>query len=41
LNKLKSLDEFPFITINNIKTIDSKLQKYTREVINQILEELK
>jgi len=41
LSRLKNLDKFPFVTINNIKTIDKELQKYTKEVINQTLEELK
>ena len=41
LNKLKSLDKFPFVTKNNIKTIDSNLQEFTKEVIKNTLEELK
>lgn len=41
LNSFKSLDKFPFVTNNNIKTIDSNLQEYTKEVINNTLDELK
>ena len=41
LNKFESLDKFPFVTINNIETIDSELQSFTREIINQTLDELK
>ncbi len=41
LNQFKALDKFPFVTKNNIKTIDSKLQEYTKEVIKNTLKWLK
>jgi membrane peptidoglycan carboxypeptidase len=41
LNKFKAINKFPFVTENNIKTIDSKLQEYTKEVIKNTLDELK
>jgi len=41
LNKYKNLDIFPHVTKKNIWTIDYNLQQFTKNILNQTLDELK
>lgn len=41
LNTKEDLDIFPFVTNENIKTIDSNLQQFAKDVLNKTLDELK
>jgi membrane carboxypeptidase/penicillin-binding protein PbpC len=41
LNKQKNIDIFPHVTNNKFSTIDYDLQKFTKEILNQTIDELK
>ncbi|PIE85373.1 hypothetical protein CSA08_02235 [Candidatus Gracilibacteria bacterium] len=41
LNKKKNIDLFPFVTNNNIKTIDYDLQSFSKKVLNKTINSLK
>ncbi len=40
LNKKENIDIFPFVTNNNITTIDSDLQQFWKDILNQTIKEL-
>lgn len=41
LQKKENIDKFPFVSIQNISTIDSKLQEFSLKILNKTLDELK
>ncbi len=41
LKKKENIDIFPHVTNNKIKTIDSELQQYAKDILNKTLDELK
>jgi hypothetical protein len=34
------MDTFPFVTNNKLNTIDSKLQQYSKDILNKTIKEL-